>query len=999
MFRAKQSLFVCAFAALAALGPSHAEMVLSAKELYVSETFTMKIKVRAPLLPEPYSNRPSILPNRLPVHVEAPWLDHETPILKLPEAEGRTARLKMEGFDKIGPSNSPYIWSLNGYIAGQDFFGRAIPATFPLEARREKVDGKDGWTLEIRFPVFECDRPGEAIFSDTVVTIPVIASIDRFGQVRIDERKVTVKGERLTVKDAPLEDRPAGWMNAFCREFSAEATLDPSVCTLGDPITVSIEVQADAGLDRMTPPAVDGGDVFKIDTASLKTEKRQSSRIFSWRARPVKAGTVEFPQVALSYFDVSSGRYGTFTTPPMPIQVKAGAQAALGEIDDSEEWPLPEGLVHASSEVPEAEDVVKRKGALVAAFAVAPLVWLLAWIAPPAFRRISRMRRALALKRALPRAVASAKRMRRDGIDRYFSIVHSVNGASVTGDEAERLMKDESEEARNAVVSALRRMESGFAKGAGILLMALLVPIATKGAGSADFTWQRALSLAGRADSEESFRKAAEAFEDCLDSQGASQSLYMNIGACRYFAGDFVLSREAYRKAERWTGETEATKRGLLAAEARLRNNPRAGLGLQRSILAPWYAMSVEGRLWAFAGLWWIFWAVLAVRSLFKGIRKGAAVAALAAVAAILPQPSSAFFRMDLGGLQMHSSSGPVKVSGALERTDVSVMEDASLIVSIDASKGCTLENISISGIPDENDGAVPGKVEVLADLPSVNPSNTIKRLAVPIMFVKPGEHEFSASISGMATETVEFRSGNSYSRSSSSSMFGGPLGRMKVTVAPLPEEGKTADFSGAVARNVKLKAELSAKGVHPGDLVTATYTLEWEGWMPEDASIKLESRSADMKEYPPKEESRLPHKAVWTQVSVPGTTNATLLARASISYYDPSLKEYRRAVAEPEPLSFVSAEEASLESGSVVVAGEGAESAPGGEPQPAARDINVRFAPGENAKILFTARTDAAFSVVEERGKWMRINCAKGAGWVKAAELDGAAGAERSGR
>lgn len=992
---AKTRLLLSALLGLALAFPSYAEMELSASELYVSETFTMKLKVRVPLLPEPYSNRPSIPPNRFYIHVDAPWLDPQTPIIRLSEAEGRTARLKMDGFDTLGEFNRAYKWTLNEYIAGQDFFGRAVPATFPLEVKRETVDGKDGWTLEIRFPAFECDRPGEAIFSDTLVTIPVISSVDRFGQMRVEEKKVTLEGARLTVKDAPAEGRPGGWMNAFCREFSAEATLEPSVCTLGDPMTLSIEVKADSGLDRMTPPAFDGGDVFKIDSASLKTEKRQSSRVFTWRVRPVKAGTVEFPEIQLSYFDVSSGKYGTFATPPMPIQVKAGAQATLGEIEDGEEWPLPEGIVHASPEAPPAEDIVRRKGALLVAFALAPIMWLLVYVAPLAIVRFSRWRRAFALKRALPRAVASAMKMKRDGIDRYFSLVHSVNGASVTGDEAQRLMKDEPEDARNAVVSALRRMESGFAKGAVVLAFALLLPFASNAAG-ADFTWQRALALAGRADSEAGFKKAAEAFEDCLASAGESQSVYLNIGACRYFAGDYVLSREAYRKAEKWTGETEATRRGLLAAEARLKNNPRAGLGLQRSILAPWYALSVEGRLWAFAGLWWIFWLVLAAKSLFKGMRKGAA--ALLAVAAFALANSA--FAQDASFFRISSSSRrPIKVSGALERTDVSVMEDASLIISIDTPKNCTLENISISGVPDEDDGAMPSKAEVLADIPSSNPSNVVKRLAVPLLFTRPGTHVFSPAISGMATETVEFSSGGMYSKSISSNQFGGQLGNMKVFVEPLPEEGKGDDFSGAVARNVKLKAELSAKNVHPGDLVTATYTLEWDGWLPPDASIKLESRSGDMKEYPPKEESRLQHKAVWTQVFVPGTTNATLTARASLSYYDPDKKGYMRAVAEPEPLSFVSAEAASLESGSVVVAGEGAQDAREAAPVAASRDVQVRFAPGENAMALFTMRLDAAFSIVEDRGKWVRVRCAKGAGWVKSSEIGSASGEERSDR
>ena len=976
---------IAALIALAAPIASFAGMELSASELYVSERFTMKIKVRAPLLPSPNEKIPPVPQSGAYVHVDAPWLDPDTPIVKLSQSKGRTARLQMEGFDTLN-GKSRYGWTLNRYIARYDFFGNPVPATFPLEVVRERVNGADGWTLTMEFPAFVCDRAGEASFADTTVTIPIISGIDRFMRISVREASIKVKGASMTVKDAPQDGREGMWINAFGREFSVEAALGETVCTLGDPISLSVKVGIDTGVSRLVAPDPDGGDAFKIDRESLKTESREGSRIFTWRIRPVKAGTVEFPAMKFSYFDLESAKVQTVETPPMPIQVKAGAQAALGEVDDSEDWPIPDGIVHASSKAPDKVPLVKDPASIVVMFALPPLVWLIAWMFPRSMRRAAGVASAIRFRRALPRAVAAAKRMDRRGIDRYFDIVHSVNGGSVTSDEAEALMKDEPAEARQTVVGALRRMESGFAKGTVIAIAILWTGLGAVG-GGVDFTWQRAVALAGRASAEGDFRKAAEAFESCA-LEAPSPQAYLNAGACRYFAGDYTLARAAYSKAEKWTGETPSTRRGLLAAAARLKNNPRAGLGLQRSMLSWWYARGVEGRIKLGAALWWAFWLILAARSLLRGFKKPSAKAVALIAAVLSAGTSSAQMKISLNNFEFggdfgKKQSSSIKVSASLERSEVSVGEDAGLVVSLDVPRNCTMQGLKIDGLPGEDEGAAVGDIELLADASSGNPSNVVKRLAIPLRFFAPGTNDFEAKVSFMATEVVEFRTANAISRSMRSAPFSGSCGRLRVTALPLPEQGRGDDFSGAVSRNVRLKADISARSVHPGDLVTATYTLEWDGWMPTNAAIRLEGRSAGMKEYPPKEVERLPHKAVWTQVSVPETTNDTLVARASIRYFDPESRAYLTVLAEPEPLIFVSDQAASLESGSIVVAGgdTGEVMASSAVPE---REFKVRFAPGDGAKILFVLRNGAPYTITEQRGAWKRVEAQQGAGWIR---------------
>ena len=53
------------------------------------------------------------------------------------------------------------------------------------------------------------------------------------------------------------------------------------------------------------------------------------------------------------------------------------------------------------------------------------------------------------------------------------------------------------------------------------------------------------------------------------------------------------------------------------------------------------------------------------------------------------------------------------------------------------------------------------------------------------------------------------------------------------MVVKPLPENGRHLDFTGAVGRKFQLSQKLIPEKVRPGDLVTAEYRLDYDGWFP----------------------------------------------------------------------------------------------------------------------------------------------------------------------
>ena len=138
----------------------------------------------------------------------------------------------------------------------------------------------------------------------------------------------------------------------------------------------------------------------------------------------------------------------------------------------------------------------------------------------------------------------------------------------------------------------------------------LAVCLAASGvfAASPAFTYRRASSLATHAATEADFRAAARAYADCAADGVANPVLFSNLGACALMAGDARGAWAAYGRAERRSGETATTRRGLRAAWARLKNDPRAELPLTRVFFRPHVLYSLDTRLLAAAGSWALLW-------------------------------------------------------------------------------------------------------------------------------------------------------------------------------------------------------------------------------------------------------------------------------------------------------------------------------------------------------------------------------------------------------
>ena len=276
-----------------------------------------------------------------------------------------------------------------------------------------------------------------------------------------------------------------------------------------------------------------------------------------------------------------------------------------------------------------------------------------------------------------------------------------------------------------------------------------------------------------------------------------------------------------------------------------------------------------------------------------------------------------------------------------------------------------------IAGLPDEG-------IEYLADELEPYADNTYR---LPVRFLEPNTNELSVAVSGM--QTVERGSGTAF-RSSFSTSFQKRLPPLRLNVRPLPEAGRPAAFAGAVGTRFEMTQKLVPDHVHPGDLVTATYELKYDGYCPSNAWPRIERLSKEFKAYDPKEVARGPNSFTWTQVLVPRTTAATNSALVSLHYYNPHTRRYEVARAWPKRLVFVSDRAASTENTAVVIASSAEPAAAGGAADPGTTPVTLRFAPSDSSPVIATLPPGTPVRELAKSNGWRRLETPRAIGWAR---------------
>ena len=165
---------------------------------------------------------------------------------------------------------------------------------------------------------------------------------DFFGRAQIElagSRPILVEVDRapVVVRPLPEEGRPNGFTGAVGR-FQVRASASPREVSVGDPITLTIEV-TDMGdgssidLANLRPPdlradpALDGFRIPDTPTTGVAEGRRKT---FTETLRPERDDLTEIPGIAFPSFDPVLDRYVLERTQPIPIAVSPSERLDLG---------------------------------------------------------------------------------------------------------------------------------------------------------------------------------------------------------------------------------------------------------------------------------------------------------------------------------------------------------------------------------------------------------------------------------------------------------------------------------------------------------------------------------------------------------------------------------------------------------------------------------------------------------------------------------------------
>ena len=225
------------------------------------------------------------------------------------------------------------IWDWPSYSAPrtEGFWRVDLP---PERNFRNTLGGVVYDVTEIRYALFPT-RAGDLVIEPARLEMagdPFDRFFGRGGRRRVLETDpVTVR-----VRDLPLP-RPAGFSGIVAGRLDLTAAVDRDTVPRGEPLALTVQVQADAFLKSFTGVDLPAADGLQVHDAGEALREDVSGRRYGATFRqekavvPVRDGDVSLPPVSLVWFDAVAGEYRTARAPLSPLVVTPSDRPVAGD--------------------------------------------------------------------------------------------------------------------------------------------------------------------------------------------------------------------------------------------------------------------------------------------------------------------------------------------------------------------------------------------------------------------------------------------------------------------------------------------------------------------------------------------------------------------------------------------------------------------------------------------------------------------------------------------
>jgi hypothetical protein len=298
------------------------------------------------------------------------------------------------------------VSGLDGFqLTGSPTDGFNSGRTTELQNQRRRVQiGNHVYTVIPLAVPLTAVRTGELTLGPFTASVVVVLPSqnqggDPFFQTFLnqgEQRQVALATDPVSVESLPLpeQNRPANFTGAV-GDFTMTASAGPTTLTVGDPITVRVQISGRGALDAVTLPVQDAWQNFKTYPPTSKVETGdpfgfQGTKTFEQIISPQNSDVHELPALTFSFFNPDDGQYHTLTQPAVPLIVQAAGASPLPTMAASQNY-APENQTPQDI-LPIKENlgtIVQKKSPLIAqpAFLAAQSVPVLAFLAALIWRK------------------------------------------------------------------------------------------------------------------------------------------------------------------------------------------------------------------------------------------------------------------------------------------------------------------------------------------------------------------------------------------------------------------------------------------------------------------------------------------------------------------------------------------------------------------------------------------------------------------------------------
>jgi hypothetical protein len=240
------------------------------------------------------------------------------------------------------------VSGLNGFqLTGSptDGFSPGKSTELQNQRRREQVGNRSYTVIPLAVPLTAVRTGALTLGPFTASAVVVLPSQNDNGDPFFrqffnqgEQKQVTLATAPLTVESLPLpeQNKPANF-NGAVGNFAMTATAGPTTLTVGDPITVRVQISGSGALDALTLPPQDAWHDFKTypPTTKLETSDQfgfEGAKTFEQIVSPQNSDVHELPTLTFSFFNPADGKYHTLTQAAVPLTVKAAAASPMPTI-------------------------------------------------------------------------------------------------------------------------------------------------------------------------------------------------------------------------------------------------------------------------------------------------------------------------------------------------------------------------------------------------------------------------------------------------------------------------------------------------------------------------------------------------------------------------------------------------------------------------------------------------------------------------------------------